>query len=219
MKNLLHKEIVLCTNIQIVLFAVFSLFILIPSWPPAIAFIYPLTGLMTLFVRGLANKDIEYTTLLPVRKTDVVKGKTLYLCLIEIVVVILATIGGIIRIFLYKEPVNTDELQYFSSTKPTVSLLGFAFLSFGVMNAVLVGLYYRNPYKRLTGPNLISLFVCIIILAIGSFLIAFVPAFREYDQIGLITQISTLIGGIIFFILFSYIGYRSGAKAFANVDL
>ena len=77
MKKLLYKEIVLCTNVQIILFAAFALFILIPSWPPAVAFIYPLSGLLTLFPRGLANKDIEYTSLLPIKKTDIVKAKAL----------------------------------------------------------------------------------------------------------------------------------------------
>ena len=219
MKNLLHKEIVLCTNVQVVLFAAFALFVLIPSWPPAIAFVYPLSGLMSLFPRGLANKDIEYTSLLPVKKTDIVKGKTLYLCLVEIAVIILASIGGVIRALLYKEPTNANELDYFMSVKPTISLLGFAFLSFGIMNMVLIALYYRNPYKRLVGPNLISLFVCLIILAIGSVLIAFIPALREYDLVGLIAQLGTLFGGVLLYILFSYLGYRIGAKAFINVDL
>ena len=219
MKNLLYKEVVLCTNVQVVLFAAFALFIVIPSWPPAVAFIYPLSGLMSLFPRGLANKDIEYTSLLPVRKTDIVKGKLFYLCLIEIAVIILAVIGGVIRFFFFKEPTNPDELKYFVAVRPSVSLLGFAFLSFGIMNAVLVGLYYRNPYKRLVGPNLISLFICMIVLAIGSVIIAFVPALREYDTVGIIVQLSTLFIGVILFALFSFIGYKIGAKAFVNVDL
>lgn len=219
MKNLLYKEVVLCTNVQVVLFTAFALFVLIPSWPPAIAFIYPLSGLMSLFPRGLANKDIEYTSLLPVRKTDIVKGKLLYLCLIEIVVIILAAIGGVIRFFFFKEPTKPDELEYFMAVRPSVSLLGFAFLSFGIMNAVLIGLYYQNPYKRLVGPNLISLFICMIVLAIGSVIIAFVPAMREYDIVGIIVQLSTLFIGVVLFALFSFIGYKIGAKAFVNVDL
>ena len=219
MKNLLYKEVVLCTNVQVILFAVFALLILIPSWPPAVAFIYPLSGLMTLFPRGLANKDIEYTSLLPVKKTDIVKGKLLYLCLIEIVVIVLATIGGIIRFFLFKEPDNSDELNYFMAVRPTISLLGFAFLSFGIMNALLVGLYYRNPYKRLAGPNLISLIICMIVMVIGSVIIAFVPALREFNIVGIIVQTSILLVGAISFVVFSFVGYKIGAKAFVNVDL
>ena len=219
MKNLIYKEVILCTNVQIVLFVVFSLFILIPSWPPAIAFVYPLSGLISLFPRCLANKDIEYTTLLPIKKTDVVKGKALYIGLVEIVVILLAAIGGLIRLFLYKEPTNPDTLDYFLATKPTISLFGFAFLSFGIMNWVILGIYYRNPYKKLAGPNLISLLACVLLLTIGSVIIAFVPSLREYDSLGLILQSATLLVGIILFILFTFFGYKSGAKAFTKIDL
>ena len=58
-----------------------------------------------------------------------------------------------------------------------------------------------------------------IILAIGSIMIAFVPALREYDSVGIIVQLSTLFIGAILFALFSFIGYKIGAKAFADVDL
>ena len=219
MKKLLYKEIVLCTNVQIILFTCFSLFILIPSWPPAIAFVYPLSGLMSLFPRCLANKDIEYTTLLPIKKTDVVKGKALFLMLIEVVVMILVIAGGMIRFFFYKEPTNGSGLKYFLATRPSISLIGFGFLSFGIMNFVLLPLYYKNPYKRLTGPNLISLFACILVLLIGSLLIAFIPVFREYDMIGLIVQFSVLLVGATLFLLFTFFAYKSGSKAFGNIDL
>lgn len=219
MRKLLYKEIILSTNIQIVLFATFALFILIPSWPPAIAFVYPLSGLMTLFPRGLANRDIEYTSLLPVKKTDVVKGKCLYFIAIELVVALIAIIGGSIRFFFYPEPTKATEIAYYFATRPSISLLGIAFIAFGLMNWILLATYYPNPYKRLAIPNLISIFSCSIILTIGSFVIAFVPPLREYDLVGWITQISTLVGGLILFVLFSFIGYKSGAKAFTKVDL
>ena len=61
--------------------------------------------------------------------------------------------------------------------------------------------------------------ICLIVLAIGSVLIAFIPALREYDLVGLIAQLGTLFGGVLLYILFSYLGYRIGAKAFINVDL
>ena len=219
MKKLLYKEIVLCTNVQIVLFTAFATFILIPSWPPAIAFIYPLSGLMALFPTCLANKDIEYTSLLPIKKSDIVKAKALYLGLIELAVLLLAGIAGLVRFFLYPAPVEPDELTYFMATRPSFSLYGFALLSFGVMNLVLLSLYYRDPYKRLTVPSIVSLIICMLLLTAGSLVIAFVPALREYDTIGLVTQLGTLGAGFLLFILFSFLGYRSGAKGFSNIDL
>ena len=219
MKKLLYKEIVLCTNVQIILFAAFALFILIPSWPPAVAFIYPLSGLLTLFPRGLANKDIEYTSLLPIKKTDIVKAKALFIGVIELVVVVIATIAALIRFFLYPAPTDPGELAYFNATRPSFSLFGFVFMSFGVMNSILIGMYYKDPYRRLTGPNVISLVVCICLLSIGSLAIAFVPALHEYDMVGLIAQLATLGLGIFLFWLFSFLGYKSGAKGFSNIDL
>lgn len=219
MKKLLYKEIVLCTNVQIILFTCFAVFVLIPSWPPAIAFVYPLSGLMALFPTCLANKDIEYTSLLPIKKTDIVKAKALYLGLVEIVVVLLAAIAGLVRFFLYPAPEKPEGLAYFMATRPSISLLGFAFMSFGVMNLVLLSMYYRDPYKRLTGPSIVSLVVCVLLLTAGSLVIAFIPALREYDAIGLVTQLLTLGAGIILYVLFSFLGYKSGAKAFANIDL
>ena len=219
MKKLLYKEIVLCTNIQIILFTCFAVFVLIPSWPPAIAFIYPLSGLMTLFPTGLANKDIEYTSLLPIKKTDIVKAKALYLGLIEITVLLLAGIAGLVRFFFYPAPAEPDQLTYFMATRPSFSLYGFALASFGVMNIVLLGMYYRDPYKRLTGPSIVSLIVCMLLLTAGTLVIAFVPALREYDAIGLVAQLGTLGAGILLFVLFTFLGYRSGAKGFTNIDL
>lgn len=58
-----------------------------------------------------------------------------------------------------------------------------------------------------------------IVLVIGSIIIAFVPALREYDTVGIIVQLSALFIGVILFALFSLIGYKIGAKAFVNVDL
>lgn len=219
MRKLLYKEIVLCTNVQIILFTIFATFILIPSWPPAIAFIYPLSGLMTLFPTGLANKDIEYTSLLPIKKTDIVKAKALYLGVIELTVLLLAGIAGLVRFFLYPAPVEPDELTYFMATRPSFSLYGFALMSFGIMNLVLLGMYYRDPYKRLTGPSIVSLIVCMLLLTVGTLVIAFVPPLREYDAVGLVAQLSTLGVGIILFIIFTFLGYRSGAKGFLKVDL
>ena len=84
MKNLLIKEFKLGINAQIIIYASLAILILVPSWPTAISLLYSITGIITLFPRALANRDIEYTVLLPIKKVDVVKGKTLFIMAIEI---------------------------------------------------------------------------------------------------------------------------------------
>ncbi len=217
MKKLLIKEIRLCMNAQIIIFSLLSMMILIPSWPPVAALMYPLSGTMTLFPRALANKDIEYTTLLPLKKTDVVKGKVLFLAFIDVVTLLLAIAGGIVRALFYS-PAEGEE-AYFEAMMPCISLIGVGFLAYGVMNFFMVSIYYKNPYKKLTAPTLVSLFAAMIIAAVGQVVIAFVPMLRSYDTVGLIAQIAVAVGGILLFALLTYLGYWSGAKKFQKLDL
>lgn len=218
MRKLLYKEILLCTHVDTVIYIVLALLIMIPNWPPVVAFIYPLSGIMTFFARCLANKDIEYTVLLPIKKTDIVKGKTLYLSLVELAVILVGTIGGVVRYFVFTSSSGAED-AYFNAVRPTLSLLGFVFLAFGIMNLILISIYYKNPFKKLSGPFMISLFVSMLILALGTIVTALVPVLRGTDTTGLIAQISTLAGGIILFILSTFLGYRIGAKAFEKIDL
>lgn len=217
MKNLLIKEFKLGINVQIVIFVVLSLLILVPSWPAAASLLYSISGIITLFPRALANKDIEYTVLLPIKKTDVVKGKTIFIMAIEVIIVILSTIGGIIRVLNYL-PAKGEE-AYFEAVKPCVSHIGLAFIGFGVMNLIMIAMYYKDPYKKLTAPLLISSFGLMIILALGSLLIAFIPELRIYNEVSIIYQTIIVIIGFLLFVLLSYIGYKIGAKRFSKIDL
>lgn len=223
MKTLFKKEILLCTNAQIIIYALLALTILIPSYPPAVGVLYALGGLMSLFPRTLANKDIEYTALLPVKKTDVVKGKMLFLIAYGIATMIIAVIGSLIRVLMLEPSVmkglDEGEIAYYQSVSPTVSLLGFGFLAFGIMNLVMISVYYRNPYKKLTAPSLLSLLAASIVLTIGQIVIAFVPALRSYEGMGLFGQVLIAAIGFLLFLFSSFLGYKIGAKEFEKIDL
>ena len=218
MKKLLIKEIKLSLDAHIIIFVILSLTILVPNYPPVASIIISLSGLMTLFPRNLANKDIEYTSLLPIKKTDVVKAKMLFIGLVELSALLLAIVGGLIRGFLYT-PSQTPTPNIINAFKPCISYVGFALLTYGVTNCILFSLYYKNPFKKITGPNLISLFSALILLIIITIIMVFAPILSSYDMYGLIAQFGILLfGGISFYIL-SYVGYRIGAKEFNKIDL
>lgn len=218
MKKLLIKEIKLSLDAHIIIFVILSLTILVPDYPPVASIIISLSGLMTLFPRNLANKDIEYTSLLPIKKTDVVKAKMLFIGLVELSALLLAIVGGLIRGFLY-HPSQTPTSNIINAFKPCISYIGFALLTYGVTNCILFSLYYKNPFKKITGPNLISLFSALILLIIITIIMVFAPILSSYDMYGLIAQFGILLfGGISFYVL-SYVGYRIGAKEFNKIDL
>jgi hypothetical protein len=60
MKNLIKKELTLCTNPQVLIFCLMSALVIIPQWPSMIAMVYVLSGLMTIFPRALADQDLLY---------------------------------------------------------------------------------------------------------------------------------------------------------------
>lgn len=218
MKKLLIKEIKLSLDAHIIIFVILSLTILVPNYPPVASIIISLSGLMTLFPRNLANKDIEYTSLLPIKKTDVVKAKMLFIGLVELSALLLAIVGGLIREFLYT-PSQAPTPNIINAFKPCISYIGFALLTYGVTNCILFSLYYKNPFKKITGPNLISLFSALILSIIITIIMVFVPILSSYDMCGLIAQFGILLSGGISFYILSYVGYRIGAKEFNKIDL
>ena len=219
MKKLLIKEIKLSLDAHIIIFVILSLTILVPNYPPVASIIISLSGLMTLFPRNLANKDIEYTSLLPIKKTDVVKAKMLFIGLVELSALLLAIVGGLIREFLYTPSQTLTPNIILNAFKPCISYIGFALLTYGVTNCILFSLYYKNPFKKITGPNLISLFSALILSIIITIIIVFVPILSSYDMYGLIAQFGILLSGGISFYILSYVGYRIGAKEFNKIDL
>ncbi|MBP5216377.1 MAG: ABC-2 transporter permease [Bacilli bacterium] len=220
MKKLMGKELQLCINAQLVIFVAMAVLVMIPSWPPAAGFIYAISGIATIFPRTLANKDMEYTALLPVRKRDIVTGKTLLVCIAEIVSLLVAAGGSLLRNFVFNViPEDAGSAAYSAAVAPNFSLFGFTIFAYGLVNLILLPLYYRDPYKKLTAPMLLSLFGFMAVEAAASLLVAFVPVFRNYDQIGWITQLSTLGGGIIAFVLLTLLGMVLAQKKFEKIDL
>ena len=220
MKNLVGKELQLCVNAQLVIFVAMAAFILIPSWPPAAAFMYAISGIATIFPRTLANKDMEYTALLPVRKRDIVTGKALLVCIAEAASLLIAVGASMIRLFVFKiEAEDAGTAAYNAAVAPSFSLFGFTILAYGLVNLALLPLYYRDPYKKLTAPLLVSLLGFMVVEAAATVLIALVPVFRSYDQIGWITQLCTLGGGIIGFIVLTILGTVLAQKKFEKIDL
>lgn len=96
MKNLIYKELKLCMNLQIVVFACLGPFMmLIPNYPRYVGFYYSCVGVFLLFVWGTANNDIVYTACLPVRRSDIVKARFLSVAFLELFEIIICIPFGI----------------------------------------------------------------------------------------------------------------------------
>ena len=94
MKALLYKEFKLAMHPICYLFVLlFPLMILIPSYPVAIGFLYVLTCYPILFLganKGQQSNDLLYSTLLPVRKKDIVMARMITVMVMQFVFILLA---------------------------------------------------------------------------------------------------------------------------------
>lgn len=97
MKNLLYKEFSLCANVQTVLFICLGpLTMWIPNYPRYVPFYYSCVGIFLLFIWGMTNNDMVYTACLPVKRSDIVKARFLFIGFLELFEICICIPFGII---------------------------------------------------------------------------------------------------------------------------
>ena len=88
MKALIYKEFKLAMHPMCYLFIVlFPFMVLIPVYPLGISFIYILTCYPVLFLganKGQQSNDLLYSTLLPVRKKDIVLARIITVLFMQV---------------------------------------------------------------------------------------------------------------------------------------
>ena len=230
MFKLLKKELTLSINPQTIIFSLLVLMIAIPSWPAAIGFMYPLSGLMVIFPLALANHDIEYTALLPIKKGDIVKSKVLFIVFVELATILISIPAALLRNFVITPPMieaakeaaelaeeATSDASYYASVGPTFISYGTILLGYSIFNIILIPQYYKNPYKKITGPQLISMFTMLIVLGIGTG--AQVLLYNIGGLAYLIGTIITVSLGVILYALLTIVAEKRGEKQIYKIDL
>jgi hypothetical protein len=205
-----------------------SALVVIPEWPAAIGFIYPLAGLATIFPRALSDQDIQYTAMLPIRKGDVVKSKTLLIMAVQLFSVLFSIPFAFIKTLIInpslisqlsgEQDAIATETNYILSTSPCLSIYGGLLLAFGVFNIILIPWYYKNPSK-VNWPQITSLFVGMFILGIVSAMVALIPSLYSYEGNNLYIQIAILVVGILAYFGLTFLAEKLGEKHFDKVDL
>ena len=230
MFKLLKKELTLSINPQTIIFSLLVLLIVIPSWPAAVGFMYPLSGLMVIFPLALANHDIEYTALLPIKKGDIVKSKVLFIVFIELATILISIPAALIRNLVLTPSIiasaeqaaeqaaeTASDVSYYASVGPTFITYGIILLGYSIFNIILIPQYYKNPYKKITGPQLISMFSMLVILGVGTAVQVVLSNIGGTPY--LIGTIVTIALGMILYVLLTIIAEKRGEKRIYMIDL
>jgi hypothetical protein len=233
MRKLLNKELRLCLNPQVLIMASLSILVVVPSWPSLIGMIYVLSGLATIFPRSLADKDMEYTAMLPIRKGDVVKAKMSLIVAIEVFAVLVSIPFALLKDYLLTPAMVQAELAlaepdlssiaYDWASCPTLGSYGLLLVGFALYNLILFPWYYKNPQK-VNWPQTVALLASVVFIGAASGLQIVIPSLYNTlqdptDVTSWIVQGAVAAIGIVSFAGLSVLAERLSEKNFAKVDL
>ena len=217
MRNLMIKEIKLSASVLSYVFIVFGLMFFLPGYPVLCGAFFVTLGIFQSFQNARESNDILFSALLPVAKRDVVKGKYIFVCLIELCALVLMTAAVILRmtVLLDAGPYRANALM-----NANFFALGLAFVIFALFNVIFVGGFFRTAYK-FGRPFVTYIAVSFLVLGIGETL-HHIPGLELLNAFGtehLALQLFLLALGVLSYAALTVLSCRKACEDFEKLDL
>ena len=217
MDNVLRKEIKLSSSLLTYLFILFGLMFFLPGYPILCGAFFVTLGIFQSFQTVREANDIVFSVLLPIAKRDVVKGKYLFVCLIESCAFLLMIFAVILRMTVF-----SNSVVYRSNALMNANFfaLGAACVIFGLFNWVFVGGFFKTAYK-FARPFVTFIVACFLVILTAEAL-HHVPGLEKLNAFGtddIAIQLILLAVGILVFWLLTALSYRKACMRFERIDL
>ncbi len=222
MKALLYKEFKLAMHpICYVFIAMFPLLILIPSYPLAIGFIYVLTCYPILFLganKGQQSNDLLYSTLLPVRKKDIVLARIMTVAIMQFAfMAIMCALYPLCRLI---EQSISEAATPGLGVNAFVSILAIAIVGYAIADLIFFPIYYKRG-KAIVSSTLFMILGFVIYLGIFTIALPFIPGCQGYTDVlsgNIGIQFAILAGALVFYVLIHIAVYKISSKRLEKVD-
>lgn len=217
MRDVLRKEMKLSASPLAYLFIAFGLMFFLPGYPVLCGAFFVTLGLFQSFQTAREANDIVFSALLPIAKKDVVKGKFLFVCFIELCALALMLAAVLVRMTLLSEaaPYRTNALM-----NTNFFALAGALCIFALFNLIFVAGFFKTAYK-LGRPFVI--FIVAGFVTIGVFeALHHVPGLGALNAFGtdfLGLQLALFAGGLLLWALVTFLSYRLACRRFERIDL
>jgi len=226
MKALIYKELKLAMHpICYVFIVLFPFMILIPSYPLGIGFIYVLTCYPILFLganKGQQSNDLLYSTLLPVRKKDIVMARILTVIFMQIAFIMVMT-----ALYPVARIINNAIAQ--SAEKPSeymipglgldsyVLLVAIALIGYAIADIIFFPIYYKHG-KSIVMSTLFTILGFVVYIGIFTIGLPFIPGLDILNNLHLGIQFAILGGAILISFLLHFVVYKISSKRLEKVD-
>lgn len=217
MRNILLKEMRLSASLLSFLFIPFGLMFFLPGYPILCGVFFVTLGIFQSFQNAQEANDMVFSALLPISKRDVVKGKYLFTCAIELCGILLMTIAVVFRMTLL-----SCAAVYRSNALMNANLfaLGMAFIGFGLFNLIFVGGFFKTAYRF--GRPFVGYTITVFLT------ICIAEALHHFPGLGFLNAFGTehfavqvlLLGiGAAFYLAVTVLSCKKACKRFDKTDL
>ena len=217
MRNLLLKEIKLSSSIIVYLFMLFGLLFFVPGYPILCGVFFSTLGIFKSFEYAREANDIVFSSVLPVSRKDIVKGRYCFVCLIELGTLLLMSVITLLRMTLF---VDSPAYRNNFMMNANMFAIGAAFVIFALFNIIFVRGFFKTAYK--TGkPFIIYMIIAFIFVCIFETL-HHIPGLSLLNSFGfenMTSQILLLITGIVIWILMTLVSYKKACNLFNKIDI
>ena len=230
MKALLYKEFKLAMHpICYVFIALFPFKDLIPSYPLAIGFIYLLSCYPILFLganKGQQSNDLLFSTLLPVRKKDIVLARIITVIIMQVVYMLLMSALYPLAVAIHN---NIEVQAALDSSIQSVeipglplegftSIMAFGVVGFAVADLIFFPIYYKNG-RSIVMSTLLTILGFIVYLGIFTIGLAYVPGYVYFfSYMGIGVQLAFLGGALLLSVALHFVTYKISSKRLEKVD-
>lgn len=225
MKALLYKELKLAMHpVCYVFLFLFPFMILIPSYPIGVGFIYLLASYPILFLganKGQQSNDLLFSTLLPVRKKDIVLARILTVVSMQVVFIalmsILSPVSGLFQVRIADEAGNGPSIPGLG-LNAYVSVVAFAVVGLAIADLIFFAIYYKRG-KSIVASTLLS------ILGFAAWIVVFtlilpyaVNGYMDFFGRSWGLQFAVLGVALLLSFLLHFASYKISSKQLEQVD-
>ncbi|MCX5774891.1 MAG: ABC-2 transporter permease [Firmicutes bacterium] len=216
MKNLLYKELKLVVVPGTYFFALCGALLLVPAYPYFVGVSYCIMSFLISFAAAQANKDHEFTAMLPIPRDQIVLAKHLTVVFVELLTLAVAVPCAFITSLVLNPGGNIVGMD------ANFAFFGLTLIEYSVFNIVFLPGYFKTGYK--TGfPMLFGLISYVSVAVIFEVLIAVIPVLKtNLDSLNPATfgyQFIVLGLGIIAFLITTFVSWKVSTKKFEKVSL
>ena len=233
MKALIYKELKLSMHpICYIFVALFPLMILIPSYPIGIGFIYILSCYPILFLganKGQQSNDLLYSTLLPVRKKDIVLARIFTVIFMQVAFILIMS-----ALYPLALAINANIAESTAAARAAgenvsdvivpglglqsyVLVLAFAIVGYSIADLIFFPIYYKHG-KSIVMSTLLTILGFVVYLGIFTIGLPYVPGLEILNQLHVGIQFICLGAAIGISIAIHCVVYRVSAKRLEKVD-